>query len=300
MNLRDLLDVKAICDTGSFRKAAAIRGVTQPTLSNRIAHLESQLGATLFDRSKGRSSPTDLARFIASRAAAISARGEVLLREINRVARARDGLVRLGIGAGLGQMLIESIVTRTASVIPAVGLEFHSGSTQQLTERLLEKTIDIAVCAAIEPANKDLEAVQRVQVRNLVVANPAHPMFDGPAPEIRDLFEYPIALPFTEPRYHALVEEHYGVKLSELPGRVFCTGYEAILRLLRSSRQHFSAGPEFAFRAEMDSGRLRALDRELPFRHVVILYVNRTAYPFPAVAEVLAILRQVFEKLARA
>jgi len=300
MNLRDLIDVKAICETGSFRKAAALRGVTQPTLSNRVAHLESELGATLFDRSKGRSSPTDLARFIAGRAAAISARGEVLLQEISRVAKARDGLVRVGIGAAVGQMLIEPIVTRTASAMPRVGLEFHGGSTQQLAERLLQKTIDIAVCAAIEPVNKDLEAVQRVQVRNLVVANPAHPMFDGPAPEIRRLFEYPIALPFTEPRYHALVEQHYGVQLAELPGRVFCSGYEAILQLLRSSRQHFTAGPELAFRAEIDSGRLRALDRELPFRHVVIIYVNRTAYPFPAVAEVLEGLRAAMDELAGA
>ena len=299
MNLRDLLDVKAICETGSFRKAAALRGVTQPTLSNRVAHLESELGATLFDRSKGRSSPTDLARFIAGRAAAISARGEVLLREISRVASARDGLVRMGIGAGLGQMLVEPIVTRTASAMPRVGLEFHSGSTQQLTERLLQKTIDIAVCAAIEPANDALEAVQRMQVRNVVVAHPAHPMFAGAAPAIRNLFEYPIALPFTEPRYHALVQEHYGVQLSELPGRVFCSGYEAILRLLHSSRQHFTAGPEFTFRAEIDSGRLRALDRVLPFGHVVAIYVNRTAYPFPAVAEVLAILRDVLDELVR-
>ena len=69
MNVRDFLDVRVICETGSLRKAAVVLGVTQPTLSNRIAHLEDQLGAPLFDRSRGQSQPTDLALFIARRAA---------------------------------------------------------------------------------------------------------------------------------------------------------------------------------------------------------------------------------------
>ncbi len=40
LDFRDLLAVKAVCDTGSFRKAAKELGVTQPTLSNRVAQLE--------------------------------------------------------------------------------------------------------------------------------------------------------------------------------------------------------------------------------------------------------------------
>mgnify|MGYP003403565181 CR=1 FL=1 len=45
MDVSDLLDIKAICDAGSYRKAAEALGVTQPTLSNRIAYLEGKLGA---------------------------------------------------------------------------------------------------------------------------------------------------------------------------------------------------------------------------------------------------------------
>ncbi len=55
MNVRDFLDVRVICETGSLRKAATALGVTQPTLSNRVAHLEDQLGAPLFDRTRGQS-----------------------------------------------------------------------------------------------------------------------------------------------------------------------------------------------------------------------------------------------------
>jgi DNA-binding transcriptional LysR family regulator len=40
VNVRDLLDVRVICETGSLRKAATVLGITQPTLGDRIAHLE--------------------------------------------------------------------------------------------------------------------------------------------------------------------------------------------------------------------------------------------------------------------
>ena len=42
----------ATSDAGSFTKAAKDLGVTQPTLSRRIEHLEQQLGARLFVRTK--------------------------------------------------------------------------------------------------------------------------------------------------------------------------------------------------------------------------------------------------------
>lgn len=50
MNISQLRYAKAIAETASFSKAAEICCVTQPTLSNAIAHLEEELGARLFIR----------------------------------------------------------------------------------------------------------------------------------------------------------------------------------------------------------------------------------------------------------
>ena len=299
MTLSDLLDVKAVCDTGSMRRAAEIRGITQPTLSNRIARLEARLGVPLFDRSKGRSLPTDLALFISVRAETVAVRGDLLMREVRRLARGQDGVVRVGIGAGLEQVLVTPIVGRTAERMPRVAVEFHAGSTSLLGGWLLEQRIDFALCAPIEPPSRQLEVIQLVDYPMAVVAHPAHPMFEGPPPEIRELFGYPLALPFTEPRYEALVREAYGVELMELPGRILCSGYETILRLLSEPSPHFTAGPCFVFEREVAAGRLRVLARELPFRHIVALQTNRAASPFPATAAVLEIARDALAGIAR-
>ena len=111
MNVRDLLDVKVICESGSLRKAALVLGVTQPTLSNRIAHLEDQLGSRLFDRSRGQSRPTDLALFIAGRSDAISVEASRLVQDIRRVAATEIDdprgftlrSLRLGVAGGIGK-----------------------------------------------------------------------------------------------------------------------------------------------------------------------------------------------------
>lgn len=286
MNLSDLLDVKAICDTGSMRRAAEIRAVSQPTLSRRIAQLEARIGTPLFGRAEGRSLPTDLALFIAERAGTIAVRGELLMREIRRVARGHDGVVRVGMGAGMQEVLVNPIVSRTAGRMPGVAIEFHAGSTRQLGDWLLEQSIDFALCAPVEPPPPQLEVVQQAEYTIAVVAHPTHPMFEGPPPEIRELFGYPLALPFTEPRYQALVRDIYGVDLTELPGRVMCSGYETILRLLSEPSLHFTAGPHFVFAREVAAGRLQVLARELPFRHIVAVQANCSAYPFPAVLAV--------------
>ena len=118
MNVRDLLDVKVICESGSLRKAALVLGVTQPTLSNRISHLEDQLGSRLFDRSRGQSRPTDLALFIARRSDVISVEASRLVQDIRRVASGQRGLVRIGVGPIPARMLLARIAVDDQRAIP--------------------------------------------------------------------------------------------------------------------------------------------------------------------------------------
>ena len=51
MNIQRLRYLLAVSRVGSFTKAAATMHVTQPTISNGIAELESELGVQLFNRS---------------------------------------------------------------------------------------------------------------------------------------------------------------------------------------------------------------------------------------------------------
>lgn len=50
MNLRQIRYFLAVCETRGFTRAAAICGVSQPSLSMAVQRLEQELGGALFER----------------------------------------------------------------------------------------------------------------------------------------------------------------------------------------------------------------------------------------------------------
>lgn len=298
MILRDLIDVKAICEAGSFRKAAPQRGVSQPTLSNRIAHLEDQLGTQLFERGRGQSEPTALARFIASRATEIATEAELLGREVERLASGRSGTVRIGCGPGPMRALAGGIVDTVSAELPRVALEIVGGSTNRLCSWLTRREIDIAVCPQFDTGDPRIEILDRIEASVVIVANPGHPVFAGPVPTVEELLaHHPMALPPPEGRYVQLVRQHFGVALDDLPGHLVCSDYELLIGIVASGTRYFTAGPAFAYSTDVAAGRLRALALPLPFSHVVAVHVNRDAYPLPAVARVRDIVTAMLGRL---
>ncbi len=63
MNVRQLECFRAVMVTGMMTRAAEFLGITQPSVSNLIAHLEYEIGFELFKRSKGRLIPTPEAHY---------------------------------------------------------------------------------------------------------------------------------------------------------------------------------------------------------------------------------------------
>ena len=79
MNAKSASYVLAICETGSFTKAAERMSITQPSLSLLIKRLERELGLQLFEREQG--PPIR-----------ITPAGRALLPELRRFARSADAL----------------------------------------------------------------------------------------------------------------------------------------------------------------------------------------------------------------
>jgi len=298
MDVRDLLDIKAICDAGSYRKAAEVLGVTQPTLSNRIAYLEGKLGAQLFDREHGRSRPTELAVLIADRAEIIGRDAELLSKDIVRLASGQAGVVRIGMGPAPGRALFGSIVERVATQLPEAAMEIVFGSTRALADQLQARDLDIAICHPIESPGSNVTCDLQLETDNVIVAHPEHAIFlDAPTGIGEILRKYPMAVPFLEQRYVDLTRQFYSVDVAQLPGRVMCSDFESLVQLVMASPRYFTAGPVFAFAPEIEAGRLRVLDTRVPFNHQVAVHTNTDAYPIPAVGRVLDIIREVFKTL---
>jgi DNA-binding transcriptional LysR family regulator len=296
MDLRDLLDVKAICDAGSFRKAAQALGVAQPTLSNRIAYLEGKLGAPLFERDRSRSRPTKLAEIIASRATGLGQDVALLSKDIARLAAGRTGTVRIGFGAAVGRILLDQVIALATARFPELSVSLVCyGDTRQLGEQLRSGDLDIVVCHPFDVRHPSIAVEQEVEMGNVLVAHPQHAIFRGTEPSLRDIVRnVPLAITVLEKRYEDMALELLGIDINQLHGSVICSDFELLIRLVTSRPWYFTAGPEFAFEPELASGKLRKLASPVPFGHRIAIHTNRDALPLPAVTQVQQIIRELF------
>ena len=87
MELQQIKYFLVLCQVGTFTRAAAISGISQPSLSNAIRRLEHELGRALFNRGR----PVRLSPF----GEAVKARFEAILREIDKIHQLK-GLVSEG------------------------------------------------------------------------------------------------------------------------------------------------------------------------------------------------------------
>jgi DNA-binding transcriptional LysR family regulator len=294
MHARDFLDVKVICDTGSLRKAAATLGISQPTLSNRIAHLESQIGAPLFKRRRGQSQPTELALLIASRATRMAEETARLARDVKRLAAGRTGVVRIGLVAAPARVFFPDIVMRMADEYPGIGLDILAGPTPQLTARLLDRELDLVVCPALEPAADTVVSELQLETDIIVLARPDHPLCARPVVTMDELRRHPMALPSVEPRYVQILKREHDIDIETQPGRILCSDPGTLVRLMLKSPHYFTAAPRPYFAPEIEAGTLAIVNVTIDIRHQLYLHYNRDVLPLQAVETVKDLIRRNF------
>jgi DNA-binding transcriptional LysR family regulator len=294
VNIRDLLDVRVICETGSLRKAAAVLGVTQPTLGARISHLEDQLGALLFDRSRGQSRPTELALFIADRAAGLADEAAQLTREARRLASCDAGIVHLGLGPGPMRILLPALALMISERYPGITIEAVSGSTAQLTEGLLGARLDLLVCPPLDDGGDKVASETVLETDLVVVAHPDHPLCLQAPADIAAAFRYPMASSFFEKRYLDMLREGFGIEFAAQAGRVVCSDFDVLVRIVTRSQRLFTAGPRFVFEPEIAAGTLRVIDLQVPLPHFIQLHQLRDRRPLPVVETVAGVIREAF------
>ena len=282
---------------GSLRKAATVLGVTQPTLSNRIAHLEDQLGAPLFDRSRGHSQPTDLALFIARRAATMADEAVRLAEEAKRLASGKGGLVRIGVSPVPSRIMFPDIVISIANQFPSISLDVLSAPTSQLAEGLIERELDMIVCPALDGDHPEITSELLLETDIIVVARPGHPLCTDPPATIKGLFKFPIALPVTEKHYLDTVKREFGIDIENMPGRILCSDPSMLARIVQKSERLFAAAPRFYFSPEIEAGLLCIVATPVPMGHSLYLHWNRDAFPLPALQRAREAIRNGFASL---
>lgn len=147
MKLTELRYIVALAQEGTFSRAAKACSVSQPSLSVAIAHLEEEFGVPLFERAKGRVTPTPVGEQVVTQARKALAEVDQVKTIARRGTDQLDGEFKLGVIHTVGPYLLPQLVPELTRVAPAMPLFIEENTTANLTVLLAEGQIDAAVIA---------------------------------------------------------------------------------------------------------------------------------------------------------
>jgi len=130
-----------VVETGSFSKASASQGITQPTATKHVAALEARLGARLFHRSTRGVTPTELGSAYYDKCKLI-ARELAEADDLAALMQSRlQGSLRINTSVGFGRRVLTPLVLEFMALHPDLHIDL---SFDDRYVNLVEHGIDLA------------------------------------------------------------------------------------------------------------------------------------------------------------
>lgn len=202
----------AVAHTGSFSRAAEQLHLTQPAISKRIASLEQQLNARLFDRIGKHVDLTEAGR-------ALKPRAELILNTLNDTHRALgnlsatvQGRLRLATSHHIGLHRLPPILRRFTKAYPGVVLDIRFLDSEVAYEKVLQGEIELAVITLAPEVQPPIVATDIwIDPLEFVVA-PEHPLANTHDLQLKQLAPHSAVFPgpntFTRLVVNQLFEQH--------------------------------------------------------------------------------------------
>jgi LysR family tcuABC transcriptional regulator len=169
--LRQIRAVVAVCEEGSFTRAAARENATQSGISQHVAAVERALKVKLFERSTGAVTPTPAGlRYYKHCVAAVGALDRAA-DEALAFAGQVTGELRIGLMPTFTRAVLAPVLDDFVPRCPDVRLHIVEGYSWLLTEMVLDDQLDFAVVPAFE-GTVGLKARFLVRDREVLISGP--------------------------------------------------------------------------------------------------------------------------------
>ncbi|MEP6998439.1 MAG: LysR family transcriptional regulator [Betaproteobacteria bacterium] len=156
VKLRDLHILLTVVQWGTMAKAASHLGMSQPSVSQAIAHLEDALRVRLLDRNPRGIEATIYARTLLKRANVVFDELQQGIRDIEFLANPTAGDVRIGCPESLAAGFVPAVVDRLSRRYPKVAVHLVAAQPgEQEFRELRERTVDVLLGRLFKPVTDD-------------------------------------------------------------------------------------------------------------------------------------------------
>jgi LysR family hydrogen peroxide-inducible transcriptional activator len=190
MEIHQLTYFIAVAETGSFTRAAERCNIAQPSLSQQIAKLESELGETLFDRLPRRSVLTEAGRLLLPRARSILAELQDIQQGLNADVEAGRGTLSVGFIPTIAPFVLPSVIKRFGQSFPLATLSVHEDLTEMLVKDVTEGKLDVAI-TSLPIHNKAIRVQELLTEPLLVASSRGHDLAHRATLHVKELDDYP-------------------------------------------------------------------------------------------------------------
>ena len=156
LNLDQLQTLIAIADLGTFAAAAQALHLAPPTVSLHIKELESRLEATLLVRGRRQAELTSAGQVLVDEGRKLLRAADDLAERVQRRAAGREGVVRVGVSAGVSTRLLPLMLQALSQRNPGVEVRLEAVGSAESMKRLAAGTLDVAIVASPQPAHADI------------------------------------------------------------------------------------------------------------------------------------------------
>jgi DNA-binding transcriptional LysR family regulator len=195
LELRHLIALKAIAETGTFGRAAASLGYTQSAVSQQIATLERIVGQRLIDRPGGPRpvSLTEAGELLLRHADAIAARLQAAQADLAALDAGDAGPLRIGTYQSVGAKILPRLLRAFSAEWPRVEVTLReSADDRELVEQVERGDLDLTfVVLPLGPGPYEMVELMRDPYVLLVPAGSEFAA-SGRAPRLRDVLEQPL------------------------------------------------------------------------------------------------------------
>jgi LysR family transcriptional regulator, hydrogen peroxide-inducible genes activator len=193
MEIHQLRYFCAVARNGTFTRAAEVEHVAQPSLSQQIMKLETELGARLFDRLPRCAKLTVFGNAFLPKAERILRELGEAKTEVLEMVGQEKGDVVLGVIPTVAPYLLPHLLNGFAQRHPAVTVRVMEHTTTVLVEGLRQGAIDMAV-VALPISGDEMSCVELFEEPMFAVLPGAHPRAHQTTIKLSDLKSEPFLL----------------------------------------------------------------------------------------------------------
>lgn len=168
-SIRQLECVVAVADHGSFRRAAAALGMSQPALSAQVQAVEGVLGLQVFERDRRSVLITPAGEDVVARAREALAAVDAVAEAARRRGQPLVGPLRLGVIPTVAPYWLPALLPAVRAAFPKLELILVEERTHRLLGQLAAGQLDVAMIAIPVAGDVTTAAIGR---ERFVVAAP--------------------------------------------------------------------------------------------------------------------------------